>query len=249
MKSLSQLFISVIVVVALFLLALPVLAADITVNATCSLPDAITSANTDTATGGCTAGSGDDTIQFDTSALVNDVYTTPSDRELTHVKSNIIIEGGGKTLKPGLLPGGGGTRVLFWVETGALTIRNLTIRDVNSRAQYGPVILLSHAGSGSLPVVTIQNSTISNNTSGSGALFLHDGTLTISNSSIANNTAFNDGVADSGSDGEGGAIYVGGGSTVNINNSTFYGNNSGSNGRRNFRRHGHGYAYPHDTCL
>ena len=35
----------------------PVHAADITVNATCSLADAITAANTDTATGDCPAGS------------------------------------------------------------------------------------------------------------------------------------------------------------------------------------------------
>ena len=37
-------------------------AADITVNDTCSLKNAITAADTDTATGGCAAGSGADTI-------------------------------------------------------------------------------------------------------------------------------------------------------------------------------------------
>ena len=40
----------------------PGLAATIPVNANCTLIDAITAANTDTATGGCPAGSGVDTI-------------------------------------------------------------------------------------------------------------------------------------------------------------------------------------------
>jgi hypothetical protein len=41
---------------------LPVQAATIAVGGSCSLVDAITAANTDTATGGCVAGSGADTI-------------------------------------------------------------------------------------------------------------------------------------------------------------------------------------------
>src|SRR5262245_33928290 len=39
-------------------------AATITVNNSCTLVDAITAANTDTATGGCPAGSGEDTIEL-----------------------------------------------------------------------------------------------------------------------------------------------------------------------------------------
>ena len=65
----------------------PVHAADITVNATCSLSDAIKSANTDTATGGCPAGSGADTISL-SGNLAN-----VGDSEGLNVTSDITILG------------------------------------------------------------------------------------------------------------------------------------------------------------
>ena len=53
----------ILIAILLFLaMALPASAADIQVSSTCTLNNAIRSANTDTATGGCTAGSGDDNI-------------------------------------------------------------------------------------------------------------------------------------------------------------------------------------------
>ena len=44
--------------------AVPATGAEIDVNENCSLVNAITSANTDEATGGCTAGNGEDTINL-----------------------------------------------------------------------------------------------------------------------------------------------------------------------------------------
>ena len=57
-------------------------AADITVNDTCSLKNAITAANTDTATGGCAAGSGADTI-----TLTGDVTVTDRTLSINRQKS------------------------------------------------------------------------------------------------------------------------------------------------------------------
>ena len=60
-------------------------AANITVNSTCSLADAITAANTDTATGGCQAGSGDDTITLTGNITLG--------AELPEIASTITVEG------------------------------------------------------------------------------------------------------------------------------------------------------------
>ena len=56
-----------VLIITLILFARPipgVHAASITVNASCSLDDAITAANTDRATGSCPAGNGADTIRL-----------------------------------------------------------------------------------------------------------------------------------------------------------------------------------------
>ena len=68
----------------------PVHAASITVNATCSLADAITAANSDTATGGCIAGSGADTI-----TLTQDISLTSG---LPTITSEVTIDGAYHTI-------------------------------------------------------------------------------------------------------------------------------------------------------
>ena len=65
----------------------PTGAATITVDSTCSLEDAITAANTDTATGGCSAGSGADTIRLTEHIVL--------DAALPSISSTITIEGAG----------------------------------------------------------------------------------------------------------------------------------------------------------
>ncbi len=62
-------------------------AAEIAVDADgmCTLAGAITAANTDTATGGCPAGSGNDTITLETDVIL--------DAELPQIASPITIEG------------------------------------------------------------------------------------------------------------------------------------------------------------
>jgi len=72
-------------------LAGPAAAATITVDGTtCTLADAITAANTDTATGGCPAGVGADTLN-----LTADITLTSA---LPIITSQIILNGNGHTI-------------------------------------------------------------------------------------------------------------------------------------------------------
>jgi hypothetical protein len=81
---------------------LPVQAATIPVGGACSLVDAITAANTDTATGGCVAGSGADTIVLPAgsthtlTSVHNDTYGPTG---LPVIRSAITIAGQGGRLR------------------------------------------------------------------------------------------------------------------------------------------------------
>ena len=65
-------------------------ATSITINASCSLADAITAANTDTATGGCVGGSGADTITLSAAITLS--------ARLPNIRSEIIIAGSGHSI-------------------------------------------------------------------------------------------------------------------------------------------------------
>ena len=83
-------FIAFTILLSAILMVAPVpavYAASITVNSTCSLADAITTANTDRAKGGCPAGSGADTITLSANITL--------DAALPYIRSDITIEGGG----------------------------------------------------------------------------------------------------------------------------------------------------------
>lgn len=110
------------VLVALF--GVPALAADITVDETCSLADAIEAANSDEAVGGCPAGDGADTI-----ALSADVTL---DEMLPPVNSTVMFEGEGYTIS------GGFQFQIFVVETGDLKLSEVTLS--NGYAGWGGAI-------------------------------------------------------------------------------------------------------------
>ena len=112
-----------IFVLALFFLLLPTIhvrAASITVNSTCTLAQAIQSANSDAAPTGsnCTAGSGDDTI-----TLTADISLTA---EPTAIASNITIEGENLSIS------GNNTVRILRINSGTVRINNLTLK--NGRA-------------------------------------------------------------------------------------------------------------------
>ena len=80
----------------------PVLAATINVSGGCSLVNAITAANTDTATGGCPKGSGADTIRLpvgSTQTLTTVNNSTYGPTGLPVISSAITIEGKNSTIQ------------------------------------------------------------------------------------------------------------------------------------------------------
>ncbi|MCA9976431.1 MAG: hypothetical protein KC413_11795, partial [Anaerolineales bacterium] len=178
-------------------------AATITVDGiTCILADAITAANTDTATNGCIAGdAGSDTIDLQT-----DVTLTSA---LPIISSNIILQGNNHTIN-----GNNSYRVLELNSAGNLTLNNATITGGSATGPGGGIY--NYSG-----VVTINNSTINNNYASTygGGIRNDFGLVTINNSTISGNT----------SGGSGGGIdsdnY-----TLTINNSTITGNSAGTYG-------------------
>lgn len=194
----------------------------------CTLADAITAANTDTATGGCPAGSGDDTI-----ILQTDVTLAAALPEIT---SSITIEGQGYTIDAN----SGDWSALKITEDGVLTLNETVVTGANYI--YGDSGGIYNQGKLNLTDSTISkniafigivggifndngtvmliNSTISENVGmGVGGIFNENGTVMLINSTVSEN------VAD----------FVGGGicninGTVTLINSTVSGNTAGSYG-------------------
>jgi predicted outer membrane repeat protein len=162
-------------------------AAAITVDAVCSLADAITAANSDTATGGCPAGSGADTL-----TLTQDVTLSAA---LPDITSAITIEGQEFTVN-----GAGGAYPVFNVTAAG----NLTLNKINvTNGGNGGVV---SAGS-----LAVNDSTISGNTrSGSGGGIYSTGSLSVDRATISGNTA-------SGTGSTGGGVYQAGSSATLVN--------------------------------
>ena len=150
-----------------------IFAGDITVDSNCSLTDAINSAERDIASGGCPAGSGDDTIH-----LTGDVTLAA---ELPQISSDITIEGGGYTIS------GDNTFRIFYVAEGALTLNQLTM--TNGSAEKGGAI--NNEG-----VLKISDSSFSNNAAEYyGGAIISAGEISIIDSRFDNNQATLDGGA------------------------------------------------------
>ncbi len=226
-------------------LASPVsLAATIDVSGGCSLNDAILSANTDSNAHNaqCTAGDGPDVIQLSpnstitiaqafnngTSGSPNLVTATP------FVRTPIVIEGNGAKIERSRASNTPEFR-LFTVfpntdgsQVGQLTLRNVDIRNGNMAANGGAIYVLGE--------LTLENTTITDNTStnpalnqGGGAIFLRgsensfttiNSTATLYNSTISGNSAVSGG----------GGIVAQTDATVTLRNSTVTGNLSFTRG-------------------
>jgi hypothetical protein len=111
----------------LALTATPVQAATITVGGACTLVDANTAANTDTATGGCRAGRGPDTIVLPVGSLqrltrVNNSTYGPTG--LPVIRSVITIVGNGSTIAR---TRGEPFRILAVNSSGKLTLQETTV--------------------------------------------------------------------------------------------------------------------------
>ena len=185
--------------------------ATITVNTTgdttggpdCSLRDAITAANTDQATGGCTAGSGADTINFSVNGQINLGSTLPG------VASELTIDGSGQNV---VVNGQVAEGVLVVGAGASLAVDGFAIVNggggANGRGSGGAI--LNH---GSLHVTStgfsddgvefafdggaiyndgyalVEDSTFSSNRGDSGGAIFNDGALTIRSSSFSENVA------------------------------------------------------------
>ncbi|MGH8569222.1 MAG: hypothetical protein ACREXU_14750, partial [Gammaproteobacteria bacterium] len=128
----------------------PALAAAIAVDgSTCTLVDAITSANTDAPTGGCPAGNAADTLVL----AAGSTHTLTGD--LPGVTSTITIAGNNSSIERREGAGRTGSPLLAVSATGYLTLQGLTLRGGSGGYQGGGVF-----NGGTL---TISNSTVSGN--------------------------------------------------------------------------------------
>jgi CSLREA domain-containing protein len=174
-------------------------------GAGCSLREAILATNTDTAFGGCPAGSGADTITLagGTYALSIPVGTTGDDGDLD-VAGPLAIGHGGVT--PAVIDAGGIDRVIQVLSTGSLTASGFTIRNGRT-GQAGAGI--RNEGALNLANVTVAANTTTASFGGG-----------ISNSGVATMSLTNVTVSGNSAESDGGGIDQGVGGVSNLNHVT-----------------------------
>ena len=210
------------------------------VEGECTLRDAITAANTDTAVGGCPAGAGDDEIHLPEGAVITLSEVDNTERGasgLPAISSAIFIAGGGATIQrdpnltcspnedadgDGNLLDDGEFRLFSVVGGGELVLVDLTLANGCADGQFpsdrsGGAVYVSQ---GSL---TIEDAILRNNRAGAvgGALYRTGlpGTTTVRFSRLIDNESVDNG----------GAIYSAGGGTT-IESSLIDGNMAGGSG-------------------
>ena len=204
----------------------------IVLSKSCSWSNAIRAANSDTATGGCSAGSGSDNI------ILNANYTLSE--EPPDISSTITVHGNGFTLSAG------GYFRPFDVANADLTLNNLVVTGGNAGGAHGGAIRASNShvtldkvaisGSksgnnggairfeGSSRKLTISDSAIASNRTTDakggfgGGIYVNSSGALITGSAIASNTAIT----------KGGGIYNAG--ALTIENSTIYSNDAKTGG-------------------
>jgi CSLREA domain-containing protein len=215
-------------------LASPAQAATITVNSTndtaaddgaCTLREAITAANTNSASGAtvgeCAAGGGDDVINVGVEGTVN------LDGALPDLSSNMEIEGPGADQFTVRRSTGGGYRIFTITSGSVVSISGITVSGGNASFSSGGGI---YNDGGTL---TIISSTISGNSAlTGGGIHNREGILTISGSTISGNSA-----------GLGGGVFsdtfLSGTQKTTITNSTISGNSATDTGGGVYNFAGH----------
>ena len=243
MKAIQKIWLAVLIALILDVFGSNGLAATITVNSLndpsdkgfCTLHDAITSANSLSATNGCSAGDGNDLINFVVSSTISLQGTLPT------ITRTLVIDGTGQTLT---IDGGSSNRIMSVGSGAVVTVKNLTLAHgggvpfgaaidneggnltingctfsnntailVSSQVPYGGAILSESAAQAA--VLNVMNSTFSTNSAQRGGAIANlNGNLIVSASTFTSNTTSGDtGVV-------GGAILSGTG-TASVTNSTF----------------------------
>ena len=165
----------------------------------CNIADAITAANSDTATGDCPAGSGDDTI-----TLSADITLSAT---LPNITSTISIEGADHFIS------GNNSYRIFHVEgAGSLTVNQLRLKNGLGNASGGAIY--------NIGTVVVTNSQFDSNSANNwgGAIADLGGTTTITSSSFTNNSSRY----------MAGALYAGNLGRITVSSSTLS-NNSADN--------------------
>nr|MDQ3566132.1 hypothetical protein [Pseudomonadota bacterium] len=169
----------------------PALAATINVDGTtCTLVDAITSANTDAAAGGCAAGNGADTIVLPTgstqslTALDN---TTHGPTGLPLITSTVTIRGRNSTIRRE--SGAPEFRILAVASSGDLTLDSTMVSGGINALDFIPYF----PGGGGVynsGILTLTNSTVSGNSAGEavGGGVSNSGTATLTHSTVSGNS-------------------------------------------------------------
>ena len=200
-------------------LSSPAWAAIITVNSVaddadgsdgeCTLREAITAANTDTASGAtageCAAGSGEDGIDIGLTGTVNLTGALPD------LSTNLAIAGPGADEFTVRRDSGGDYRIFTVTSSSVVSISGMTIAGGNVPLGNDGGGILNNGGT-----LTITSSTISGNSAGNdgGGISNEGGTLTITDSTLSSNTAQ-----------QGGAIFNDDG-TLTITSSTISDNSA-----------------------
>lgn len=224
-------------------LATPVYAADITVDETCSLADAITAANRDEAVGGCVAGDGADVIRLSADVTLN--------WDLPPVASDIAVKGGYS------IRGDSYYRIFYLEANGTLSIERLTMRygKVGEASTFGGWTFEPGGAIYSDGVLNISDCKFSGNSAESGGAIFNNGKLNVNDTAFFNNSAdlgggaitnfgeasiansaFHNSVAGLGSDFDsyGGAILNYGKLSVSDTTFTYNATNSGGGAISNF---------------
>jgi CSLREA domain-containing protein len=211
-------FLLIILLSSLFLAASPVrkafagaitittLTDEFTNNGNCSLREAITAANTDTAVDACPAGSGTDTINLLPGYIITDLTGIGEDSNMTgdyDITSNIIFKGAG--MGSSIIFGNTLDRVFHIFPGGSAQFEDVTISYGDPGLGIAGGNILVYGGD-----LILINSQVRIAADGSGIYAVSGSTVTILNSRIETNT-------DSG-------LSLQLGSTTVIRNSTISGN-------------------------
>ena len=186
----------------MLLFASPINAADISVDETCSLADAIAAANSDEAVGGCHSGDGADVITLRTNVTLW--------ADLPRVTSNITLEGNNYRIS-----GASAYRIFYVATTGKLAIAGLTLRDGTAGSEAAPDY--EHENGGAIyseGELSLQDCMLLENSAARGGAIYNAGKLSVTGSSFGNNSASK----------RGGAIRNAG--VLRVNASTFSDNSA-----------------------
>ncbi|MGQ0593496.1 MAG: choice-of-anchor Q domain-containing protein [Gammaproteobacteria bacterium] len=162
----------------------------------CTLVEAITTANSDSPVGGCTGGSGADTIVLAAGSTHTLMSPIPDDSlgysGLPLVTSPITIEGNGSTVRRE--NGAPDFRVFTVRRPGQLTLRSTTVSGGKLQGLGGGLFDVDLQGGGLLVyegVAVLENSTVTGNIAGGGGgISSGGGVLVLNHSTVSSNTAY-----------------------------------------------------------